>query len=524
MTQHDNRQSTMPPLLARYIDRCETPADVTLPTFLCLVLLSGRVKKRFFGGEYVTIADPFDVFGQVCEAGALIATRSNGNLNLLGQLASLNTIDIDSSDWFVNRLGLESDLALYGKNFVNPPPSLRYFQNAIGWINLDVGWPADRRRIEAALERKMGLDDRKIGMMLSSASVSFNKGIIFALTYPDRCAEMDYIQDALRDRNDIPYDMSQQPSVAERNELQLAIVREWARLCRPDLAYLLEESSTLARGSARGTSDVQASFTREEYERMGLPASLAVRFNELISSQFVNNPSLPWFLWLAYMSEHITPDSSGRDLVNMGKILAALGVICEIGGVVGRTTDIESVRLLSLTVDPLTTRQVIEDSGSTSVDEFWKEVTEVAVEELDIYSVDYGYNPPGLLPLVVYGRYRDQYIGYPNNIESIKRIHDTQIDLWVHLRHRLKEEIACVDLLFATGIALVRNHPETFAGKHGVYVDEAPDPITKTYKNPQSETNLRVGSTYSREEQLHLCRVWADLYRPEAKALFEEAS
>lgn len=524
MTQRDNIQSTMPSLLARYIDRCESPADVTLPTYLYLTLLSGRVKKRFFGGEYVTIADPFDVFGQVCEAGALIATRSNGNLNLLGQLASLNTIDIDSSDWLVNRLGLESDLALYGKNFVNPPPSLRYFQNAIGWINLDVGWPADRRRIEAALESKMGLDDRKIGMMLSSASVSFNQGVLFALTYPDRYAEMDYIQDALRDRNDIPYDMSQQPSVAERNELQLAIVRDWARLCRPDLAYLLEESSTLARGSARGTSDVTANLTTEDYERMGVPSRLDARLNELASSGLVTDPSLPWFLWLVYASEHLNLDGSGRDLADFGKIAASFGAVCEIGGVVGQTTDVEPLKLLSLTVNPITIRHVVEEVGPTSPEEFWREIAQVSEETLESYLIDYGGDPPGLLPFDVYHSYQSQYINYPNDLDATKRKHDVQVDIRDLLRESDQVPVAAANMAFTTGVASVRNHPDTFAGKHGVYVDEAPDPITNTYKNPQSETNLRVGSTYSREEQLNLCRVWADLYRPEAKALFEEAS
>lgn len=524
MTQRDNRQSTMPPLLARFTDKYDSPADVTLPAYLCLAFLSGHVKKRFFGGDYVGLGDGFDVFGQICEVGALIASRSDGNVNELEELVSVEARNGDSLDWAVAKHILEEDLALYGKNFVKPPPSLRYFQNAIAWIKLDVGWPRDHRYIMKELDRKMGLPWPRIESMLKNAQLRFRQGILFALTYPDRYAEMDYIQDALRDRNDIPYDMSQQPSVAERNELQLAIVRDWARLCRPDLAYLLEESSTLARGSARGTSDITANLTTEDYERMGVPSRLAARLNELASSGLVTNPSLPWFLWLVYASEHLNLDGFGRDLADFGKIAAAFGAVCEIGGVVGQTTDVEPLKLLSLTVNPITIRQVLEEVGPTSPEEFWREIAQVSKETLESYLIDYGADPPGLLPFDVYHSYQSQYINYPNDLDATKRKHDVQVDIRDLLRESDQVPVAAANMAFTTGIALVRNHPETFAGKHGVYVDEAPDPTTNTYKNPQSETNLKVGSTYSREEQLNLCRVWAELYRSEAKALFKEAS
>ena len=531
MTQRDNRQSTMPPLLARYINRCESPANVNLPTYLCLMFMSGRVTKRFFGGWNVGIGDMYDVFGQVCESGALIASRSGGTPTELAELVSTGPRDDTSIDWFIAKMLLDTELTKYDKHFTDPPPSLRYFQNALAWIRYGLGWPPDRSQTISGLETTIRLDDRQMDAMLELPKSTFINGIAFALAYPDRYAKMYEIQDGAPDCYDLPFDRSQEQTVAVRNELYLRHSRDWASLCRPDLAYLIEEVSAKPRGTvltqpeALGTADIAAVEKRfatalsnanldlvDEYVRMGLPISMAVHLEGFASAQPSSGLSLPLFLTLAYVSDHFTFDSSGKSVVNFGTLMASYGAICEVGGVIGQTTDIEPLELLP--------RVLGESTLTPSTEEYWRDAALGAERTLESFTAITGADPTGLLPLYVGTSYPALDIDYPNDVDAIKDQHELQLPFWEHPQLI----IPAVHGAFATGIALVRNHPDTFAGKHGVYVDEAPDPITKTYKNPQSETNLKVGSTYSREEQLNLCRVWAELYRPEAKALFEEAS
>ena len=367
--------------------------------------------------------------------------------------------------------------------------------------------------------------------MLSLPKMSFIYGIVFALAYPDRYAKMYEIQDAPRDRYDLPFDRSQEQTVAERNELYLRHSRDWARLCRPDLAYLIEEVSAKPRGTvltqpeALGNADIAAVVKRsatapsnansdlvDEYVRMGLPISMAVHLEGFASAQPSSWLSLPLFLTLAYVSDHFMSDSSGKSVVNIGTLMASHGAVCEVGGVIGRTTDIEPIELLP--------RVLGKSTLTPSVEEYWRDATLRAERTLESFIATTGTDPTGLLPLYIATSYFALDIDYPNDVDTIKRDHELQMPFWEHR----ESIIPAVHAAFATGIALVRNHPDTFAGKHGVYVDETPDPITNTYKNPQSETNPKVGSMYSREEQLNLCRVWADLYRPKAKPLFKEAS
>ena len=521
----------MPPLLARYINRCESPANVNLPTYLCLMFMSGRVTKRFFGGWNITIGDTYDVFGQVCEVGGLIGSRSSGTLTELAELVSTGPRDDSSTDWYIAKILLDNELSKYEKHITDPPPSLRYFQNALAWIDYSFDWPPDRSQTISGFKGKIGLDDRQIDEMLSLPKMSFIYGIVFALAYPDRYAKMYEIQDAPRDCYDLPFDRSQEQTVAVRNELYLRHSRDWARLCRPDLAYLIEEVSAKPRGTvlaqpeAPGNADIAAvakqfatalsntnSDLVDEYVRMGLPISMAVYLEGFAASLPAWRLSLPFFLTLAYVSDHFTFDSSGKSVVNIGTLMASHGAICEVGGVIGQTTDIEPLELLP--------RVLGESTLTPSTEEYWHDATLGAERTLESFLATVGTDPTGLLPLYIATSYFALDIDYPNDVDTIKRDHELQMPFWEHR----ESIIPAVHAAFATGIALVRNHPDTFAGKHGVYVDETPDPITNTYKNPQSETNLKVGSTYSREEQLNLCRVWADLYRPKAKPLFKEAS
>ena len=242
---------------------------------------------------------------------------------------------------------------------------------------------------------------------------------------------------------------------------------------------------------------------------MGLPGSLAARLAGPAASGLVTNPSLPLFLLLAYVSDRLT---SGGEFINFGNLVASCGAVCEIGGVVGQTTDIEAIDLLPEIFAPV--------HVSPSSEGYWRGASREAVVNVKSYSSVFGIDPPGLLPLHVDSLHLAANSDYPKNVDAIKHQHDLQVPFWDNLETH--ESFALT--AFANGVALVRKYPSKFEGKHGVYTYEEPDPITNTYKNPQSETNLKVGSTYSREEQLNLCRVWADLYRPEAKPLFEEAS
>lgn len=56
----------------------------------------------------------------------------------------------------------------------------------------------------------------------------------------------------------------------------------------------------------------------------------------------------------------------------------------------------------------------------------------------------------------------------------------------------------------------------------GIYFDDSYDSGTATFKNPQAETNTAIDTVYSYQDGLHLCRVCADLCRPEAKQYFVE--
>ncbi len=544
MNQRYTKAVEFAPLLARYMEKCDSPADITLPTYIYLTLLSGRVKKRFFGGDYVTIQDTFHCFEHICEIGALIGNRSNDNLNELEQLTSTTIGNDDSANWVadVGTLkgtenqsedwdsivqGLNEGLAVFERFFGSPPSSLMQYTRGMGRLTVANSYVLniDKEHLDKLMDGKVGLDNSRVNRMLHSARFHFNRGIAFALTYPERLAEMAEMWDAFHGIDDKSINTSNIPGMAELSEERLGLCLDWAQICRPDLAYLLEESTARHRCPASATLDVPQRLTREEYQRLGLPASLAVRLTGLTSSGLVSNPSLPWFLWLAYIPDNSTPDSPDHNIINFCEIAAASGAICEIGGLIGQSTNVEPLEILSIAMGPVSVRQLLEDTNSSSVTEFWREVSRRTDAQLRSYSNEYGVDPPGLLPIDVFGNFQAQSIDYPNDVDAIKREHEVLVDFSELIQAaEARVHVVAANYTFATGIALVRNHPDTFAGKHGVYVDEAPDPITKTYKNPQSETNLKVGSTYSREEQLHLCRVWADLYRPEAKPLFEEAS
>ena len=238
--------------------------------------------------------------------------------------------------------------------------------------------------------------------------------------------------------------------------------------------------------------------------------------------ELIANASLPSFLWLTHMSDNLDLDGTVKHLATFGELAASFGSISEVGGVVGTTTDVETLKLLSLTVDPISLSPYTEEFTSLPVTEYWREISTYAVEVSEFCIEVYETESIGLLPMYVYSFHQSQNLDYPNDVIAIKQQHDVEAEIWDRLRENPKASMAVVNGAFTSGIAPVRNRPHTFTWEHGAYVDEAPDPITKTYKNPQSETGLEVGSMYSRQQQLHLCREWAYRYQPDAERFFVE--
>ena len=68
------------------------------------------------------------------------------------------------------------------------------------------------------------------------------------------------------------------------------------------------------------------------------------------------------------------------------------------------------------------------------------------------------------------------------------------------------------------------NPSDALAGKHGVYSDEPHNLDSPNYDHLQYVTNFMIGAKFMHQEQLHLCRKWAYLYRPEARQYFGDMS
>ena len=247
-----------------------------------------------------------------------------------------------------------------------------------------------------------------------------------------------------------------------------------------------------------------------EYEQMGIPSRLSAKMAWLDTHSPVHNPSLPFFLCRAYVDEHRTQDDSGRLQVNSGKLISACGAVCEIGGIIGATTDADPPELLQLTRYMYKLPQPQES--------YWIYASRLADEMLASYSEAFETKPTSFLLFHVAVAYLNMGIKYPNDILASAREHNAQIDVRTKFQ-RIWDSMNCG---FAVGIALARNHRKEFERIEDIYADETFDPSTMTSKNPQSRTNLEIGSMYAYQDKLHLCRVWADLYRPEAKQYFVE--
>lgn len=534
MNTREDEGLEWPRLLVQYIDRVKSPGGVTLPAFLCLVFLSFREKRRLFGANYVRVGDRSDVLGLIFEIGAFIGSRSGGDLDALGKLGSNQRSDIDSVDWGAVATVVRIRNSVFEDNFVDPPRSVAFLHKAVSWILYDVGYPSDSKRLLSVLRRKVSLNDQTIDDILSDARFSFELGVGFALFYPNLYARIREIEDSEPLDGNFQHNSGRSPSLAQSNQADLdaglGLCLEWARLSRPDLAYVLDKMSSRDGGQSMTPREAPGhvdtfpnvtrsdraqsigTLTRVDCQRMGLPSRLSVILEQLATSGDITNVGLPWFLLLAYVSDYLTRDSSGKEILDFKYLFTSFGAICEVGGVIGQTTEVEPLELLSQTL--------VLPNPSESVDEYWRAACLTADESLEAYLKAFGTDPPGLLPLHVAASFLLSGNDYPNDVDTIRLQHVFQVNFWDHSQARTLASYKA----FATGIALARNHAETFAGKHGVYTEEHSDLGTTTYKNPQSVINDRVGSRFSREGQLHLCRVWSELCRPEAKPIFREAA
>ncbi len=249
-------------------------------------------------------------------------------------------------------------------------------------------------------------------------------------------------------------------------------------------------------------------MNQSDYRYAGLPAGLAASLDALAANGLLRELSLPAFLLEAYIGDHLTRTSSDQDPIESGKLFAAVGAVCGVGGVIGETTDDDPLEILSLTLDV--------SILPVSVEEFWHQASRSTKEMLEIYSTVFEIAPPSLLPFHVAVAYRNSDIDYPNDIDAIKHEHDRQIDF----RKERGNITAYANIAFTTGIVLARNHIRSFQRIQGVLTDESIDPDSMTFKHIQNGTNLVVGSRFSYQQILHICRIWSDLCRPEAKPYF----
>lgn len=253
-------------------------------------------------------------------------------------------------------------------------------------------------------------------------------------------------------------------------------------------------------------------MNQSEYRYAGLPAGLAACLDALAANGLLRELSLPAFLLEAYIGDHLTRTSSDQDPVESGKLFAAVGAVCGVGGVIGETTGDDPLEILSLTLDV--------SILSESVEEFWHQASRSAKEMLDAYATVFELTPPSLLPFHVAVAYRNSDIDYPNDIDAIKREHDRQIDF----RKERGNITAYANIAFTTGIALARNHIRSFQRIQCVHTDEPIDPDSMTFKHAQSETNAVVGSRLYYQHIQRICLIWANHCRPEAKPYFVETT
>ena len=251
-------------------------------------------------------------------------------------------------------------------------------------------------------------------------------------------------------------------------------------------------------------------MNQSDYRYAGFPTGLAAGLDALAANGLLHGLSLPDFLLRAYIGDHLTRTSPAQDPVESGKLFAAVGAVCGVGGVIGETTDDDPLEILSLTLDV--------SILSVSVEEFWHQASRSAKEMLETYATVFEITPPSLLPFHVAVAYRNSGIDYPNDIDAIKREHDRQIDF----RRETRDIIASAYSAFTTGIALARNHIQSLQRIQCVHTNEPIDPDSMTFKHVQSGSNLVVGSRFSYQHIQRICLIWANLCRPEAKPYFVE--
>lgn len=236
-------------------------------------------------------------------------------------------------------------------------------------------------------------------------------------------------------------------------------------------------------------------MNQAEYQQIGLPPSLSERIARLDAHWDAHNSPLPYFLLRAYIGEHLTRDSSGKVLVNSGKVIAACGAVCEIGGLIGGTTAAAPSELLQADLDVNSLPKSPE-----ALEPYWRDVCQRAAAMLKLYRDAYGTKPPGVLPLHVESAYFNSGLRYSKDITTIKREHDRQIDF----KNNWQIVSTTVHTAFAVGIALARNHRGAYTRIQGICADDKPGPSTMKFKNPQSQTNITIGNLYSYQDQLHL--------------------
>lgn len=225
--------------VAKDILEMDERGEIALPSFLALGFLSHIVKGRIFGGRYVTAGDFSNMFGMITEIGALIASRSDCELDELRSLSLVKSSYGYSKHWDAVQAELEKRVNTYRDAMGSDPSSMVGFSQTVARVRLGFRPIGDDKRLDKVFNQKLAVNEQSfVEGMLNNAALAFDLGVAYALEYPDSYAKMSEGTDAWLQREDLPPQFKHLPSTAERYENHLEICRTWARVCRPEAEYL----------------------------------------------------------------------------------------------------------------------------------------------------------------------------------------------------------------------------------------------------------------------------------------------
>ena len=241
MNERDFLDAGVEPLCARYLANVErriARSEVTLPTFLCLSVASQFLKKSLFRGQYITLGDYVGVLGTAGDIGALIASRSNSNVDQLQKLSVANPKSDVLIDWQIVETILVEYWTTHWTVSDDDPISFSELSLNSAYLKIDVGYPNRPRFLYRALEHKLRTSEEDFFDKFVDSSVrEFNVGIAFALNYPELYTKMMSSLDSARQnvRTHGTYEFVSKDVI---NASQLWMCNLWAKLCRPELTDL----------------------------------------------------------------------------------------------------------------------------------------------------------------------------------------------------------------------------------------------------------------------------------------------